>query len=545
MSDQHMTTARILALFPLAEVDRTNRLLADYLLNVPNACDLFAHDPEEMADVARRTQAQTDRPRLAAALAAFQQRLGADAMAVDNARLLADPTTPVITVGQQSGLLTGPLYTMYKAMTAINVAQRLQAELGRPVVPVFWAATDDDDRGEADHCGCWDQQYGLHALHYPETAGETGQLIGALPTACYGDTLLAQLEPLIDGLPNAEDVLALLRETLAASTDMGEWFCRLMSRLFAGTGLVLCDPRLPELRRLSAAILRRELEHPLDSTTLVNARARELQQRGYRPQLTKPADVCNLFLLDGQRQRITYHHGVFRAGGRDYLPEALLALLDAEPERFSPNAVLRPVVQEYLLSSAAFITGPNELGYWAELDPVFQSVQVAMPPVMPRAAATLVPSGVARFLHQWNLHPLQMLFDYDQVRFGLLQALQPEPVSDAFETGRTTIEQLVAHLTTVIANFDSTLAQSALATHQRLLNELERLERKTLRAVERTSGEQNSRLERARQTLFPRRGLQERTLNVFCLLARHGFTVLDDIRALLDTEEGRHLFIEV
>ncbi len=168
-----------------------------------------------------------------------------------------------------------------------------------------------------------------------------------------------------------------------------------------------------------------------------------------------------------------------------------------------------------------------------------------MPPVLPRGAMTLVPPGIARLLQQWHLSPLEVLFDFDQVRLNLLAEQQPEPVERGFAEIRSEMQRLIASLTQAITHVDPTLVQSALGTHQRMLNELERLERKTLKAIERQSSEQTERLERVRKVLFPWRGLQERTLNIFCLLARYGPGLLDQLQDLLDGEEGRHLFVEL
>ncbi len=306
--------SRILARLPLVDLEPGNRVLAGYWYGNAEISELFAHGRGEIAELARRPHAQADRAALAAALAGYQAHLGAGSTAREYARLLADPATPVITVGQQSGLLTGPLYTIYKAITAITLARRLTREVGRPVVPVFWAATDDDDRGEADHAGLWDGRYRLLTVQYPPHAGNPGQLIGEFPCWPAGAEMITQIVEACAGLPYAGEVDALLRATLADSADMGEWFCRLLSRLFSEFGLVLCDPRLPEIRRLGREILRREIAAPLRTTELVNRQARVLQQRGYPPALMKPADTCNFFLLDGVRHRVTYRNGRYHAG---------------------------------------------------------------------------------------------------------------------------------------------------------------------------------------------------------------------------------------
>ena len=538
-------TNDLLADFPLSAVERTNRLLADYLRGTFPYREFFAQQPADIAAVARQARAQGDRAQLAAALTDFQRELGASPAAINAAAALADPATPVVTVGQQPGLLTGPCYTIYKTLTAINLARRLSAELGRPVVPVFWAATDDDDRDEIDHCAWWDQRESLQAIHYPADVGQAGLLVGELPAGEAGAQVLAQALPLLEGLPHAEEIGTLLRETLAASTDLGNWFCRLLARLFAPWGLVVCDPRVPAVRRLSAAVLAREVAAPLRTTTLVNAQARALQQRGYHPALVKPADSCNFFLAGAQRQRVTFDGARFHAGEVEYTTETLHVLLARAPERLLPNAVLRPVVQEYLFGSAAFVAGPNELGYWAELLPVFQALQVAMPPVIPRAAATLLPANAARALRAWELTPLELLTEPEQVRLGLLARALPVALSETFTRGRADVAHLVADLSAQLAQLDATLPPSALATEQRMLNELERLERKALKAMERQSNELTGRLERVRATLFPQHAPQERALNIFPLLARHGLPLLERLLILLEKKEGRHVMVEL
>lgn len=512
---------------PLAAMNRQHALLADILAGVPRATALFDAPPGA---------AHADRVDLSAALVTQQAILGGGEIALANARRLADPATSVVTVGQQPGLLTGPLYTIYKAVTAITLARRLGA------VPVFWVGADDDDRAEIDHCALWDSRDTLRTVQYPADAGLPGMLVGDLPISV---TVADQAIALLAGFPGAADAEALLRETLRGSADLGSWFARLLSRLFASWGLVLCDPRDPALRRLAAPVLRRELARPLETTRRLQARVQELHRLGYRPALTKPADVANCFLLNGQRQRITFTDGLYAVDGARYAPEALLALLEKDPGRFVPNAVLRPAVQEYLFGSAAFIAGPNEVAYWAELAPVFQALDIAMPRVVARAGATIVPHRHARRLRQWAIAPLDLLYEHERVRLALLDAAQPEAVREAFTLSRVEIARVAEFLAIAVASVDATLTATAAATRQRLENELERLERKTLNAVARHDEALTERLAETREALFPGGGLQERALNVFSLIARHGEGVIERLVNSLDGEEGQHLFLEL
>jgi len=293
-------------------------------------------------------------------------------------------------------------------------------------------------------------------------------------------------------------------------------------------------------------VLRSELAEPLRTTRLVNEGAHKLRNAGYPPTLTKPDDALNLFLFaDGHRQRVTWNGTRFLAGGREYTGEELLARLDADPGSLLPNAVLRPVVQEYLFGSAAFVAGPNELCYWAELLPIFHALGVEMPPVVPRAGATLLPSHAAEFLRAERIDPLRLLREPDDIRLRLLANAQPPALQQSFIRAREEVERLVAALAEAVSGYEATLGGSAQATHQRMLNEIERLERKTLKAVERNSTALAERFERAAGQLFPSRGLQERLLNISAPLARFGLAWPAQLLELLDGQEGYHLFVEI
>jgi bacillithiol biosynthesis cysteine-adding enzyme BshC len=534
----------MIARVPPAALDPANRLLADYAAGAAPVRGLFAFVPDDDGLRARAALPAPNRTAIAAALTAYNQALGADAVAVDNARRLAEPETLVVTVGQQPGLLTGPLYTPLKALTAVALARRVATVTGRHAVPVFWLGCDDDDRAEADHCGWWDAHGALHAIHYPDDAGTPGTLIGSLPTA--GDAVLAQVTPLLDGMPFAAEVERLLRDTLADSPDLGGWCARLLVRVLSRHGLVLCDSRLPAVRDGAVPVLRAELDAPLHSTALVDARARAVHALGYHPALTKPADVCNFFLLDdaGRRRRVTFADGRFYAGGSVFTATELRARLDDDPASFIPNAVLRPVVQEALFGSTAFVAGPNEVCYWAELQPLFPAA-TPMPPVFPRTGATLVLPRVAALLREWEVDPSALLLAFDATRKALVSRHAPPDVQAAFAEGRARLDAAWADLVHAIQPVDATLAPSAMAGHQRMLHELERLEGKTLKALERRDGELTARLERTRESLFPGHGLQERTLNLFAAIARCGLDLPDRLLSLLDRQEGQHLFVEI
>jgi bacillithiol biosynthesis cysteine-adding enzyme BshC len=530
---RELTRSSLAALYP------HNRLLTAYAREEALLQAFFAHSP---AAPPRPPRARAPRAELAEALVTYQETLGAAEAACVNARRLADPLTPVVTVGQQPGFVGGPLYTLYKALTAVDLAARLTQQWGQPVVPVFWMGSDDDDRAEIDHCGWWDAAGAITSVRYPDDLGTTTALVGDLPVT---PALLALLDPVLAGLPAADYVREQLHTTLAASHDFGEWFARQMSALLSADGLVLCDPRLPALRRLAIPLLRRELEEPLASTSLLTTQVHALRAAGIAPPLTKPPDRLNLFLHTGQRTRLRLVDGQFWAGEVPISREALLDRLDETPERFIPNAVLRPLVQEYFFGSSLFVAGPAELAYWAELRPLFAHFDIPMPAVVLRAGATLLTPALTRRLQAWAIDPLALWHTPDAVRQRLLAEATPPDVQHAFQEGYNTVDALIARLTLAAASVDSTLATSAAAVHQRMRHELERLEHKLHKALDRQSAHLEERVTRTRDLLYPGHGLQERLISVWSVLARTGPDGVPQLRRVLAGQEGQHLFVEL
>lgn len=540
-----MTGSRIIASIPYSEIDPTNRLLAACHQGDSQVQGLFPLAIDNISTYA--TQLVTPRrDAVAKALLAYQLQIAAHTAALANARLIAEPDTLLVTCGQQPGLFSGPFYSITKALSAINFAAYLTRETGRATVPLFWLACDDDDRDEADHCACWDNKYTASELRYPVEAIGSSSLIGDMPLGEAAEAILAQLTELTSDMPFADETCEFIRLTLRESADFGEWNARILSHLLSRYGLVICDSRLPELRQLAVPMLHREISNPLQSTNAVNLQATCLQQAGFAPQLTKPADCANFFYLSGgQRQRVTFQHNHYQIAEKSYGIAELLALLYEQPENFISNAVLRPLVQESLFHSSAFICGPNEFNYWAQLAPVFATFDLPMPPVLPRAGVTVVPARVKAMLDEWHATPLQLLQQFPELRRSLLEELRPQENRQAFAESRQDIERMAERLSSSVAALDATLVAAAAGTRQRMLNELAQLEKKAIKALERRSETLMTRLDFCRETLFPCGKLQERTLSIVALLARYGCDVIEYMRFDTAEQEGRHLFVEM
>src|SRR5712692_6390171 len=325
--------------------------------------------------------------------------LGAGAETLTNLERLEKGAVAVVS-GQQVGLFSGPAYSVYKALMAVQIAGELTRS-GLQAVPVFWMATEDHDLDEVRHA-TWFDQGKLVRFELP-AAAETGRPVGRIP-------LGAQIEPLVqeaaEMLANqGSDLLAqYLLESYRAEETYGSAFGKLFARLFAQQGLILMDPLDSGLHKVAAPLY----QHALADRDALNEkllqRGKELEQAGFEATVKVTSKSTLLFSLkDGSRQAVTASSQEFQAGDKSWPREELVHLTHREPENFSPNALLRPVVQDYLLPTVASIAGPTEIAYLGQAEVVYRQLLGRMPVVLPRAGFTLIDAKAGKLLRKYEL----------------------------------------------------------------------------------------------------------------------------------------------
>lgn len=469
------------------------------------------------------------REALSAGLVAYLKRLGAPQASLEAARRLAHPNSRAAVSGQQAGLLTGPSFTFYKAHSALKLAHEHDAE-ERPLVPVFWVASQDADTEEIRSVELLDFEERPHALRLDLPPAHPAGRIGFAP---YFEPVCALIGR-FGGLPAVQERLC--RAMLGGDWSYSEVFARLMLEFLGPQGLVVFDPMAPELAGLFVPALEHELGDPLASSEAINRTAQEMRWAGLEPGLGRGEGATNLFLegLDGVRRLLRFGDGRFTDGERSYSPAELLQTLHAEPSRLTPAAGLRPVLQDTVLPTAAFVVGPGELRYVAELGGVYRLHGLIPPAVVRRMGATVLEAPTLRILNKYGIDPWAFQAD-PEGEFKRVLAAQDERV-----------QRLRVHLARVDAEFaalgdllaDPTLARPRHRAQVRIRHELERLERKLLDAAlrqENTAGAQFARLQRH---LAPN-GPQERVYPFLMYLLKHGEIALERLGELPAT--GNHL----
>jgi len=503
---------------PYAATGAFSGLLTDYLAQKPALAPFYHRFPELASFAAQIDEKKANyspeaRQRLVADLRAQYAELGTGVppAVAANLDLLARDTTFTITTGHQLNLFTGPLYFVYKIITAIKLSQELKAAYpDYDFVPVYWLATEDHDFAEINHF----QLFGKTHSWAGPGEGSIGGPVGRLLLAGLQEELLSQLPP---------EVPAAFRDAYTGSQTLSEATRRLATSLFGEHGLVCLDADRPTLKQALKPLLEKEIQEQFSNQAVQTTNGR-LTAAGYKPQVySRPLNL--FFLTDaGKRERLEPDAApgadctqvTVRGTTRCHSQAELLALASAEPERFSPNVVLRPVYQEILMPNLAYIGGGAEVAYWFQLKDVFAALGVPYPIVLPRNSAMYLSRANAGKLAKLGLSTFDIFKPLAELKKQVGAQLGQEEVSLAAQ--QQALAAAYEQVQALAQRLDPTLVKTVAAEAQKAAGSLAGLEKRLSKAAEAKHETAYAQLTALKDKLFPEGGLQERTDNVLSIL---------------------------
>ena len=524
------------------------RLAADYTYAFSSVSPFFSGDPADPAAWAQtiaRTQAHhRRRSEIARIVADQQRRRGAPPAAQAAAQKLADTQTVAVVTGQQAGLFGGPTFTLLKALTALKLAAKVSRDHRVPCVAVFWIDAEDHDWDEVRACQVFDESLNPQTIALPaRKAGEH------MPVASVriDDSILEALQALENTLPATEfraPLLNDLRSIYTPGTGMADAFGAWLERLLGDRGLVVYDASDAAAKPLAGDLFTRELTVPGETGRRAAAAGADLVARGYHSQVN-PGDTLALFHIDGGRRPIRQQDDVFVAGDQSFNRSALVAKAAAEPTAFSPNVLLRPIVQDTLFPTVCYVAGPNELAYLGQLRGVYEHFGVPMPIMYPRASATLLDSAALRFLNKYDV-PLEALQAQDDSALNALLASQiPASVNASLEAAASDIEQAMARVVEALPAVDPTLEGAARSTLGRMQHDLQTLRSKTIQAAKKRDETLRRQFMRTRTLVFPGGEPQERAVGFVSFLNQYGPALVQRLDDQIPIDLGKHWLVVV
>jgi bacillithiol biosynthesis cysteine-adding enzyme BshC len=518
-------------------------LLGEYAYNFQKVSALYAGNPaseQAWADAIARSHAHRRDPAIAAVLAAQQARRGAPTEARERAALLANPKAVVIATGQQAGAFGGPLFTLLKAVSAIQLAAKVTREHGVPAIPVFWVDAEDHDWEEVRVSTVLDADFQPRTIKLANPAGAGELPIAQLTLDERVTDSLNELSQALSVTDFSELVIAAIRDAYRPGAGMAEAFSKWIENLLGPYGLVVFEAADPAAKALAAPVFLRELQSPGRTAALATAAGEKLAALGHQPQVAPQPASISLFHLNGTRYPIKRDGDHCVIGETRVTLESLVEQARTNPERFSPNVVVRPIVQDTLFPTICYVSGPSELAYLGQLRDVYDHFGVPMPLIYPRVSATLIDAAAARFLSRYNVQLDELRSRDESALNHLLQAQLPPEIEHALTNAEETLQSALQRVIDAMPALDPTLAGAAKTTRGKMEHDLKSLQGKVIQAAKRRDETMRRQFTRAQAQIFPLGHPQERTLTLVYFINRYGPGLVNTLLQTLPLELGKH-----
>jgi len=538
---------------PFAQIPHATRLFLDYLSYTPSVRGMYPRSPlfsEWVKEESHRVVYDASRRAKVSEILERQNRAwGASPKALANIERFRRGALAAVT-GQQVGLFGGPLFSIFKALTAIKLAEQATAA-GVDCVPVFWLATEDHDLAEVNHVALLSE----HGLPEPFAVESRAFESNAVADAPVGAVKFgAEIEPVVERaaiLLGDSEVTTWLSQAYRPGETLGSAFALLFARLFADWGVILLDPADKNFHDLAKPLFRAAIERASELDEALLGRGKALEAAGYHQQVKVTAATTLLFeVKNGARTVVRRrNNGVngceFAVGEERISPKELVDRIEQAPEKFSPNVLFRPVVQDYLLPTLVYTGGAAEVAYFAQAAVVYEKLVGRVTPILPRFSATLLEAKAERILTRYQLGLPEVLQGSEKVREAIAARSLPPELQARFSEAYASAEQSMAAVREAIGRLDSTLIQAADRARMSMWNQINRLHRRASRAELLRNEVITRHADALIHALFPHKALQEREVAGVSFVARYGPELLANLYQMIRPDCHDHQIVEV
>lgn len=539
---------------PFSAIPHQSRLFIEYqrdplLLKrfYPNAVvsptDLSLFVPEVISKY------RTDRSTLCDALSEINIKAGAGQMTLENIEMLRGPASVAVVTGQQAGLYTGPLYTIYKALSAVKTSELLRGR-GVPAVPVFWAATEDHDFEEVSEAWVIGSMGELVESKYSASESFAGMPIGNIKLE---HSSAGVIEHIFESMPETEfsaDLRTLLLRSWCEGNGFGDAFIKTLAILLSDFGLIVIDPLHSDIKALSAPIYVDAIEKSDEIVQRIRERSQQLEIEGYQAQVLVENDYFPFFWQDDDGRRVALKKvgtSIYRVKDdkREFTVAELQGIARNEPHCLSPGVMLRPVVQDYLLPTICYLGGGAEIAYFAQNCEAYRVLNRPVTPILQRQSVTIVEPKQRKILEKFDLS-LSRLFG--GIEKTMLQMAETNVASDTAKLFADVEEKINTELNRLdqhLAQIDPTVAANLAKRRRKMIYHIAALRKKTLLAQLRKDEIKSRQIENLFSSLLPNGQLQERTLNIFSFLNKYGPNFIMWLYNAIDIEDKDHQIIDL
>src|SRR6266566_843300 len=529
---------------PFRQIPHSTRLFLDYLEFTPDI-QRFYRRPTSFLDWAKDESSLVQYPaerreRVATILERQNRALAAPSQTLENIAKFRAGAYALVT-GQQVGLFGGPVFSIYKALSAVKLADEAR-KLGISCVPIFWLATEDHDLEEVSQ------------IRIPTLEGQLERLVSAthakadvpVGSIAFGTEISEAVSRAANLLGECETSI-LLAECYRPGETFGTAFAKLFARLFGDLGVILLDGSDPELDEIAAPLYRQAIERAPEINRLLLQRDRELQAAGYHQQV-RITNSSSLFFVMREGSRIPVHEvsrGQFLIGEEKRSQERLAEMANSAPQSFSPNVLLRPVVQDYVLPTLAYVGGAAEVAYFAQAGVVYQDLLGRVTTILARFSATLIEPKSQALLEKYQLAFADVFHGPEALRERIGAHMLPANLQTCFDQAAAVVERSMAAIRESLAQLDKTLVESANHAESKMLYQITNLQSRAGRAELRHSEVVGRHAEALSNSLYPDKTLQEREFAGIYFLAKHGRKLLNDLLGTIHPDCVDHQLINL
>ncbi|NGP86952.1 bacillithiol biosynthesis cysteine-adding enzyme BshC [Fodinibius halophilus] len=513
-------------------------LFKTYITDYHELSDFYGTNPFDEEAIAQRADQfnySGDRERTSKILSGFNKCFNIAEAAQENIKRLADEQSLAVVTGQQLGIYGGPLYTVLKTITTIHLAKQMEEALDRPVIPIFWLADEDHDYEEVRSLSVLEgnnvQSYGLPSQSEPLPAVADIEIPDDI------EQLKADLKDSLYDTDFSDELWELLDSSFKAGNTFFEAFGQWISSLFSKHGLVLAGSKDIKVKEATGSFLKKSILKADDIRNKLESRSGQISEQ-FHSQVT--LYDSNLFYLNGQsgRTKIARNgEGWKTDSGQEWETDQLIEEIEENPENFSPNVFLRPILQDALLPTLGYVAGPGETAYYGQMKEMYGCFDMEMPVIFPRLSATIVEPAIDRIINELPFDFHEYGNRIEDLESDYVDRTEQHDIEAIFNDWHNDVEALAEDRTKKIADIDPTLegaSEKATATY---LNELNKLKGKVYRSVKKQDKIQLKRIRRIKANTFPGDGLQERVIAGIYFMNKYGIDIWDKLLENLDEKE--------
>ena len=471
----------------------------------------------------------------------YQQNKNSDDASISAAlRKMAEKPPLFVVTGQQLGLFVSPMYTVYKTLSAILLAEEIQRRLPHySVLPLFWLESEDHDFAEVASLNVWTKEGTLSRFSLPERENEQNRSMGRRVLPPQINPLIDELEKALQPTEFSAALFSLIRDNYQPGRGWAEAFTGVTRRLFRGNGLLVFNPGAEAVKKASEPFFQQLIRQ---NDALLRAFAidsESLKKAGYALQVHLRKNLAYIYLSEkgGARQHIyRENNGRFISADRQkgWNEAELIHYLHDHPDWFSSTVLTRPLWQSWMLPVISYVAGAAEIAYWAMLKNAFSLLNIPMPQLQPRASFTLVEPAVRRLLQKLQIDPNTVTEDKQSFIRGHFQRTEAADWHKRLQTTQSRIRQEQDNILRSLKELDITLLPAAQKAFGQIEKNMEQLETKILKRLEEKEQRLSGQLARVQEHFFPFGKKQERVIGSVYFLNKYGFGWVERLKEQID-----------